>query len=158
MNLSRAFTAGVLGAAAMSVLLFIGRQVGMDVSIESMMGTLFLPPGPTAFWVGLAMHLMISGLIALVYAWAFETVTRRASAGLGAAFALVHVLIAGVVMGGMIPVVHPLIPEQMPGPGYFLSNHGSMGTAAFVVLHLVFGAIVGAMYAGYVRHGRLVAA
>ncbi len=53
-------------------------------------------------------------------------------------------------MGAMIPVVHRLIPEQMPGPGFFLANHGTMGVVAFVVLHLVFGAVVGAMYAGHV--------
>ncbi|WP_412063347.1 hypothetical protein [Rubrivirga sp. IMCC45206] len=151
MNTSRAFIAGVVGGAVMSVLLFVGRLLGMDVSIESMMGTMFLEPGTLAFVVGLVMHLMLSGLIALAYAWGFETITKRASAGLGAAFSVVHVLVAGVVMGAMIPAVHRLIPEQMAGPGYFLSNHDAMGVAAFVMLHLVFGAIVGAMYAGHVR-------
>lgn len=135
----------------MSALMFLGRAaMGMDVNLEMMMGTMFLEPGPAAWILGFAMHLMVSGLIALAYAWGFETVTKRADAGRGAAFSLVHILIAGVVMGAMIPVVHRLIPEQMPGPGFFLANHGTMGVVAFVVLHLVFGAVVGAMYAGHV--------
>lgn len=151
MNLSRAFLAGVLGGLIMSLGLFLGRLMGMEVNIESLMGTLFFEPGALAWTVGLVMHLMLSGMIAVAYAWGFETVTKRASAGLGAAFAAVHILVAGLVMGAVIPAVHRLVPEQMAGPGYFMANHGAMGTVAFVVLHLVFGMIVGALYAGHVR-------
>lgn len=158
MNLSRALLGGALGGIVMSVLMFIARLVvGMDVNLEMMMGTVFLDAGPVAWLLGFAMHVMLSALIALAYSWGFETVTKRANVALGAAFSVVHILIAGVVMGGMIPVVHRLIPEQMEGPGYFLANHGTMGVIAFVLLHVIYGAIVGATYAGHVRRPRLTA-
>jgi len=51
-----------------------------------------------------------------------------------------------------MPAVHPLIPEIMPAPGAFTANLGTMGIAAFVILHPLYGAIVGAMY-GPAVHG-----
>ena len=46
----------------------------------------------------------------------------------------------------MMPAMHPLIPEQMPAPGAFMANMGLMGVIAEIMLHLIYGAIVGAMY------------
>lgn len=151
MNAPRAFLAGVVGGAVMSALMFLGRAgLGLDVDLEMLMGTVFLERGAAAWLLGLGMHLMMSGLIGVGYALAFERVTQKASAGIGAAFSVVHMLVAGPVMGGVVPLVHRLVPEQMPGPGYFLAHHGAAGVATFVVLHLVFGAVVGALYAGHV--------
>lgn len=158
MNYSRAFLAGAFGGIVMSVLMFLGRAVmGMDVNLEMMMGTMFFDPGPVAWIVGFVMHVMLSGLIGIAYLWAFETITKRAGVAMGLAISVPHILIAGVVMGAVIPAVHRLIPEQMPGPGYFLANHGTLGIVAFVMLHLVFGGIVGAMCVGHLRRPRLTA-
>ncbi len=136
----------------MSLIMLMARTVmGMEVKLELLLGTMIgLAPDNTAWIVGFVMHLMISGLIALAYAWAFENVLHRAGAGAGALLALVHIVIAGMFMG-MMPMMHPLVPEMMPGPGFFLLNLGVMGLVAFVLLHLIFGAIVGAMY-GPVLH------
>lgn len=72
-----------------------------------MQGTMLgLEPGTTAWIVGFIMHLMISGLIALVYAAGFEYITHRAGWIMGVAFSIVHVLIGGIVMG-MVPAMHP---------------------------------------------------
>lgn len=157
MKAGRAFLAGVIGGAVMSVGLAMGRAMGMPANLEMMQGTMFLPPGTTAFVVGLMMHLMISGLIALIYAWGFENVTHRAGWLVGVGFALIHTLIAGMVMG-MMPMMHPMMPEQMPSPGYFMSNLGAMGVVAEVMLHLIYGAIVGGMYGAVeTRTNRVVA-
>jgi hypothetical protein len=91
------------------------------------------------------MHLMISALIALVYGWGFENLTHRADWLVGIGFGFIHAIIAGVVMG-MMPAMHPLMPEQVPAPGAFMSNLGIMGIAAEFMLHLIYGAIVRAMY------------
>jgi hypothetical protein len=60
--------------------------------------------------------------------------------------------IAGVAMA-MIPLVHPMIPEQMPPPGAFMANMGTVGVALLLVEHLMYGAIVGGLY-GPVQHSR----
>jgi len=147
MHAGKAFTAGVVGGAVMTGIMWLARTfMGMPMNLEMMEGTMLVrPPGPVAWGVGFLMHLMISGLIAFVYAWGFERVTHRAGWLVGAGFGVVHAVIAGVVMG-MMPAVHPLIPGQMPAPGAFLSNV-PMGPVALFMLHVVYGAIVGAIYA-----------
>ena len=137
----------------MTVLAWLVRQLGIDMNAEMMLGTMFVSPaGSTAWLAGFAVHMMISVLIALIYAWGFEHVTHRSGVGIGLAFAVVHVIIAGMVMG-MIPAMHPMIPEMMPAPGAFLANMGGTFVALFIVEHLLYGAVVGAMY-GPVEHPR----
>lgn len=65
--------------------------------------------------------------------------------GIGMAFALIHIVIGGAVMG-MMPAMHPMIPEMMPPPGAFMSGMGLMGVTVFVAEHLVYGGMVGAIY------------
>ena len=57
-----------------------------------------------------------------------------------------HTIVAGMFMG-LVPHLHPTIPEQMPAPGFFMANLGAMGVIAEVVLHLMYGAIVGGLAA-----------
>jgi hypothetical protein len=126
MKTGRAFVSGVVGGAVMSAMLAMARMMGMPAKLETMLGTMFLPEGAAAWLLGFVMHLMISGLIALIYAWGFENVTHRAGWLVGAGFGLVHSIVGGVFMG-MMPMMHPKIPEMMPAPGAFMSNLGAMG-------------------------------
>ncbi|MEW5916786.1 MAG: hypothetical protein AB1762_10285 [Gemmatimonadota bacterium] len=153
MRLGKAIYAGLAGGIAMSILGFLARAGGMQLDAEMMLGTMLGSAPSSGTWaVGLVIHLMISAVIALAYAAGFEYVTHRASAGLGAAFSLIHIVVAGMFMA-MMPALHPMIPEQMPAPGAFLVNMGAAHTTLFVVEHLMYGAIVGGMY-GAVLHPR----
>ena len=154
MKTGNAFVAGVVGGAVMSAIMLMARALmGMEVKLELLLGTMIgLAPGTTAWLVGFAMHLMISGIIAIAYAWAFENVLHRAGWQAGVLVAVVHILIAGLFMG-LMPAMHPLVPETLAGPGFFMLNLGVMGLVAFLMLHLLFAATVGAMY-GPVLHPR----
>lgn len=163
MKAGRAFLAGVVGGAAMTALMWMARtMIGMPANLEMMLGTMVADPGTTAWMIGFVMHLMISGAIALMYAWGFENVTHRAGWTTGATFSVVHIVIAGLVMG-MMPMMHPRMPSPISPPGFFMSNLGMMGIVALVMLHVVYGAIVGAMYGPVLHshtdsaHGRPVA-
>ena len=145
MNFGRAFAAGVVGGLVMSTGLAMGRAMGMPADLERMLGTMVLEPGTAAFTFGFVIHLIISGLIALIYAWGFEHVTHRAGAVMGAGFGAIHSVIGGLFMG-LMPMMHPMIPEQMPAPGVFMSNMGAMGVMAEIVLHVLYGMVVGAIY------------
>lgn len=147
MRYGRAVLGGVIGGAVMSLMMALGRSMmGMQANLEMMLGTMFgAAPGPGTWLLGFGMHLMISALIALIYAWGFERLTHRGGWQMGLGFGVIHAVIGGVAMG-MMPAIHPLIPEQMPAPGAFMSNLGMMGIVAEFVLHMVYGAIVGATY------------
>ncbi len=155
MNFGRAFIAGVIGGAVMTVLMFMGRMMGMTaMNLEMAMGSMLMQSVSTISWIiGLVMHLMLSGLIALVYAYGFEYVVHKAGWLTGAGFGVIHTIIAGIFMG-MMGMMHPLmtagppVPEgRLLAPGFFAMNFGMMTTMAIIVLHLIYGAIVGAIYA-----------
>lgn len=146
MKIGKAFLAGVVGGVATTLIGAIARAAGMSVNFEETLGSMVTRElGPTAFSIGLMMHLVISGLIALVYAAGFEFGTRRADWRTGMAFSLLHTFIAGLFLV-MMPVIHPLIPSVIPPPGAFLLNLGAMGVTFFILIHVAYGAIVGAIY------------
>jgi hypothetical protein len=151
MKYGKAFGAGVLGAVVMTVIMAMARAMGMPVNLEMILGTMMGGPPSAAKWVmGFIMHLMAGGIFGLIYAVGFEYLTHRADWLVGMGFGFIHSLFAGLFMA-IMPAMHPLIPEQMPAPGAFMSNLGMMGVIAEIMLHLIYGAIVGAMY-GPVLH------
>ncbi|MGI8668730.1 MAG: hypothetical protein ACR2J3_02665 [Aridibacter sp.] len=44
----------------------------------------------TAWWLGMFSHLIVSGLIALIYAVGFEYITKKSNWVIGAAFGFIH--------------------------------------------------------------------
>jgi hypothetical protein len=152
MKTGKAFLAGVLGAVVMSGILWIARNaMGIPAHMEMMLGTMVVQKAAlTAFLIGFGIHVLIGGVLALVYAWGFEHVTHRAGWLVGAGFGLVHATISGLGMA-MVPAIHPMIPEQMPAPGAFMSNLGVIGIVAEYALHVVYGAIIGALYGPVIR-------
>ena len=130
----------------MTAIMAIARAVGMSIHFEMMLGTMFGgEPGIIKWTIGLAMHLALSGTIALLYAFGFEYVTHRSGWLVGAEFSAVHAVVAGFLIG-LVPAANPIVPEIMPAPGPFMSNGGTAYVVAFALLHLTYGAIVGVMY------------
>jgi hypothetical protein len=154
MKWGKAFLIGMLAGAVMVLLLAIGRLFGIQANLSMMVGTMFgFAPGIGTWILGFIVHVVLSGLIAFLYAAGFEYITHSASASIGATFSIIHILIGGFMMG-LIPLLHPMIPEMMPAPGAFLAGLGVAGVIEFIVLHLVYGILVGAMYSP-VKHSEL---
>src|SRR5918994_6308722 len=147
MNFGRAFLAGIVGGLVMTIIMVFVRATMMpEANPEMLWGTMTgSEPSTTTWIIGLIIHLVVSGVIALIYALGFEFVTHRAGVLIGLGFAIIHMIIGGIVMG-LMPMMHPMIPEQMPAPGAFMSGMGAMGAGLFVLEHFIYGAIVGVMY------------
>ncbi len=156
MKTQSAFVAGMVGGVVMSIVMWMARLMGMQMNLEMMLGTMVADPGMTTWVIGFVIHLILSGAIALIYAWGFEHVTHRAGWLVGAGFGIIHAIIAGMFMG-MVPMIHPRMPTPVAPPGAFLSNMGTMGVVALFMLHIIYGAVVGAMY-GPVLHGHATTA
>lgn len=149
----RAVLFGVLGAAAISVLTSVMRALGLPLSIETVIGTMTgLPPGPSAFALGLLVHLTMGGLFGLLYGYLFEHVWDHGGASTGMILSVMHASLIGMLIG-LVPRVHPLIPRELPDPGPYFSRLGAIGVVAFFASHLLYGAIVGAGY-GHVKAER----
>ncbi len=137
MQRGRAFLAGVAGAAVVTLLELVARAGGVPANLEMLVGT--------GRWLaGLVVHLAGGGGLALGYAAVFES-RGRAGWTAGVALGALQALGVGGLLG-VLPRVHPLVPEILPAPGAFMSNFGSAGVALHVAGHLLFGALVGATY------------
>jgi hypothetical protein len=146
MQPGKAILFGILGAAAISLVMAVLRAAGVPISIEIILGTLTgIEPSGAAFGLGFLIHLVIGALFGLLYAYLFEYVWDHGGATTGMLTAVVHAALIGIIIG-LTPQFHPLIPERMPDPGPYFANLGVLGVVTFFGAHLVYGAIVGAGY------------
>ena len=143
-----AVVGGLGGALAISAGLFAARMLGLtDMNLALLNGTLITANPSTAAWtLGFGMHLLAGILFALVYLAIFGVLGRCGWAS-GAAIGLVHGLLSGLLMA-MLPRFHPLmspgVSAPMLSPGFLGIRYGGITAVSFVLLHVVFGAIVGA--------------
>ncbi|MCI0439453.1 MAG: hypothetical protein L0177_10010, partial [Chloroflexi bacterium] len=96
------------------------------------------------------MHGVISVVFALIHISLFTAFDlTEALAAWGVLFGFVHWLIVGMALG-MMRVMHPLIRSgEIENPGPFAISLPAMTTMGFFMLHLLFGALVGAFYEAF---------
>ncbi|UQA58134.1 hypothetical protein [Polyangium aurulentum] len=146
MNIRKAFFAGVVGGAAMTLILAIAYAATAAPDLQMMLGTAVgVAPSALAWLVGLALSLGFAGLVGVIYGGVFETL-GAAGATTGVLVSLFHIALGGVLIG-LFGAAHPLVPELFRAPGFFMGAYGGAGVVAFVLAHIAFGAIVGKIYA-----------
>lgn len=150
---------GFVAGLAMTIVMALARGIGLtSLNLERGFGSLLLAQWGAGAWIlGLIIHLAFSAIFALVYSVGFK---RVGGAGwqIGAAFGVVHWVIIGF-LAGLAPWVHPLMPNVMAPPGFFAVNSGVFGFFFLLLLHVMFGSIVGSAYAKLVaRHPEMMTA
>ena len=144
-----AIWAGIAGGIVMVVMSKMMKAAGapLDMNIIRMWGTMLKLHGTAMQVAGWVIHLIASAMIALVYAWGFDAVGADDNLWLWGAFGgLIHWVLAGLFMT-MVPPMHPELPEKRRVPGAFATSYGPVDVAGFLMSHLVFGLIVGILYA-----------
>jgi hypothetical protein len=147
MDAASASFAGVVAGSVVAIAFVVGRSRGLSADTEMMLGTLVVARSPSVAWlVGAAMSIVTSGCVGLLYAIGFEYVTKGSGIVAGVGLAVVHTVISGLGLA-LLPVVHPLMRIDVSAkPGVFKRHLGLPDMSAFVVLHLLFGALVGSLY------------
>jgi hypothetical protein len=130
-NAGRAFVAGVIGALAMSFIMIWLRVIGVPLHIESQLAAAL---GTRMWVVGLLAHVVIGGLIAIVFALVFEFVLNESGVGPGLMVGACNTIFAGFVW------------TAQGGPGSLRHTLGPSGIGALFLLQMMFGAIVGGLY------------
>jgi hypothetical protein len=152
MKTSRALLAGLIGALAMSAAMFLIRELGEDVNLEVILGSMFagvttLPPWLTGF----ILHLIVGSLMGLLYAITFEIVESSGPLT-GGGLGLANGLLAGLFMSG-ITAMNPLsLGFHSPGP-YLV--HMKFGPVIFLLVHCIYGMVVGLVYGHPLHRPRL---
>jgi uncharacterized membrane protein YagU involved in acid resistance len=131
MNVGRSIVAGAAGTAVMTMLMLAAPMMGMPaMPIGQTLGS-FLRIGTALGWV---MHGVIGLVLAAIYAAVFAGRLPGPPAGRGAAYGFLVFLMAQVLV------------MPMMGAGVF--SGGDIATIMGSLMgHLVYGAVVGAVYA-----------
>ena len=164
-----AIAAGLVGGAAMTAVLYMGMFMmpqQMKMNLFMMLGTMMLPAGALAFVIGAMMHAGMSVVFGLIYGSIFAAADiTSAEPAWGLLFGFVHWAVAGMALG-MMPIMHPrlrygglrLVPAASgnPGgdlidpPGPYALNYPPATAMGFLMLHLLFGVVVGGLYGAWV--------
>jgi hypothetical protein len=153
MNVGTAVLAGLVATIVMTLVMSAANGMGMvKMDMPMMLGTMVVEAGGVARLIGFGVHLMMGVIFALIYAAVWSGTRIAPNAATGLLFGLVHGLVAGMAMGAM-PMMHPRMSataspdgKTVPVPGMFALRHGLRGAAGVLMLHLVYGLVMGLIY------------
>ena len=153
-----ALAGGLIGTVILTTGLRLAQELGWTrMDIPLLLGTAFTADRGRAEATGYALHFLNGLLFALAYGAVFAAV-GRAGVLFGVALGFVHALFAGgALVNVLLPAVHPRMGTRwsdsresplLETPGFMLRNYGRATAAVTVLLHLVYGGIVGGFAAG----------
>lgn len=153
-NGGAAVGAGVLAGLIMLVPIYMGLAMMpryMKMDILKLMGTVMTPVSGMTYPIGLMAHLGASILFALIHIGLFNLFEiDSALAAWGVLFGLGHAVIAGIAFG-MMPAMHKGIKDGViEAPGFMGLNYPQATTMGFVMVHVLYGALVGAFYEAFI--------
>ena len=153
-ELGPAVASGLVGCGVMVAMLYGGIAMMPDrmrMNLLLMLGGMLGMTGGAAHVVGLMMHAMMSAIFGVIHAAIFASGDIEDGLLLwGILFGATHALITGTMLAGM-PMMHPLMRDRrMEAPGLLASKLGRPTAIGFVMLHMLFGALVAVLYAAWI--------
>jgi hypothetical protein len=149
MDIGSAIVAGIVATVVMTALMYMAKAVGMPMDMPRMLGLMFSGPenSSVVYALGAVMHLMMGIVFAVIYALVFEITGADATWLWGAVLGAIHGGVAGLAFG-MMPMMHPRMGngQVLAAPGMFGKNYAPMMPAGVIMLHMVFGLVVGILY------------
>ena len=145
-----AILAGLVGGAVMAVILYMGIVMmpqQMKMNLFMMLGSMMLPVGAAAFLMGAMVHAGMSVVFGLIHGGVFAVLDiDSAWAAWGLLFGVAHWAVVGMALG-IMPMMHPRMRSgEIDEPGFYALRFPPMTAMGFLMLHLVFGVIVGSLY------------
>ena len=136
-NLPKAIIAGVLGTIAMTLFMYMGNFMGLQMNVPKMLGSMF----GGSILIGWIMHFMIGSTLAVGYGLILNNQIRIDKLWLrGAIFGLVPWLMAQILVMPMMSMMNGMTFTSGLFSGSFVMSFASL------MAHLVFGAVVGLSY------------
>lgn len=149
-NAGAAIGAGLVGTAAMTVVLYMGIAMmpgQMKMNLLYMLGTMMTRNKGAAYLMGAMMHTVMGIVFALIHTGLYQALGLETGlAAWGLLFGLGHWMVVGMGMA-MIGSMHPLMRAgELQAPGLFVKNYPAMTVGGFLMLHLLYGLLVGVLY------------
>ena len=124
------------------------------IDLPFILGTMFTADRDRAKILGVAIHIFNGWIFAIVYALFFENL-HVATWWFGALMGVVQGIFVCTVVLPLLPGVHPRMVSDFRGPeptrlleppGFLATNYGRKTPIVLILAHMVYGAILGAMY------------
>ena len=136
-NLSKAIIAGVLGTIAMTLFMYMGNFMGLQMNVPKMLGSMF----GGSILIGWIMHFMIGSTLAVGYGLILYSQIKIDKLWLrGAIFGLIPWLMAQLLVMPMMSMMNGMTFTSGLFSGSFVMSFASL------MAHFVFGAVVGLSY------------
>jgi hypothetical protein len=153
-----ALAGGVVGTVLLTSGLRAAQELGLTrMDLPLLLGTIFTDHRSRASTIGYVVHFANGLLFALAYYGIFAAV-GRAGWIFGAGLGLAHGIFAGgALVTILLPAVHPRMgtpwsdAEETPlleAPGFLMANYGQRTALWSLLMHVVYGSIVG----GFAAH------
>jgi hypothetical protein len=149
-----ALAGGLIGTVVLTTGLRLAQVLGWTrMDIPLLLGTAFTHRRSRAAAIGYAIHFLNGLIFASLYGLVF-VVLDEAGWLFGAVLGVVHAFFAGgALVNVLLPAVHPRMGKPwtdaratpiLEPPGFMLMNYGRATVVVTLLLHVVYGAIVGA--------------
>lgn len=152
MDWAGALTFGLVATAVLTATLIVVQLLGRTrLDLPLMLGSAFVADPDRARVVGFAVHLGFGELFAAFYAAGFASL-GRSGWWLGAAFGMVHAVVALTVLVPALPGVHPRMASDRAGPqstavleppGLWARNYGIATPLVTAAAHVAYGLVLG---------------
>ena len=154
MDVAAAIGAGLVAGAVMGALLYMGIAVmpsQMRMNLFYLLGSMMFRQRIIVYTAGSIVHAALSIVFALSHVGIYQLFGLESSfAAWGLLFGFVHYLVVGMGLG-MMPIMHPRIRAgELQAPGAYALGYPKATAAGFLMLHLVYGVLVGAMYDAFI--------
>lgn len=148
--------AGFAGTVLLTLVLSGSQGLGLTrMSLPYLLGTMLVPDRDRARVLGILVHLANGWLFSLVYVGLFHA-SGWFGWWPGALAGLVHGAFVLAVGMPALPGLHPRMASETAGPtasapleppGFLARNYGVRTPAVTLLAHVIFGVVVGALYA-----------
>ena len=153
MSILAALAGGFVGTLVLTTGLRAATELQLTrIDLPFLLGSAFTGDRARAAALGYALHFGFGLLFSSGYYAIFEAIDE-ASWWLGALLGLVHALFAGTALVNLLlPLIHPRmatpfsaanVSPLLEPPGFLLLNYGYSTPIVMIVVHLLYGAIVG---------------
>ncbi len=150
---------GVVGTIVLTSGLRIAQELGLTrMDLALLVGSVIAEDRARASVIGFALNFGAGITFSLGYAGVFAAV-GSSTWWLGAVLGVAHAaFVGGTLVTTVLPVIHPRMgtpwtdAEETPlleAPGFLLHNYGRATLAVTLLVHVAYGAIVGAFAGGF---------
>ena len=152
-NSPAAIYSGLIAGALMFIPIYLGRMMmpeQMKMDLLKMLGTMMMPVSGMTYGIGLMVHAVMSIVFASAHAAFYLWLDIESGYAIGLLFGLIHFVGTGIFFGMLAPSIHRGIKDgAVDAPGYFALKLGKMTAMGALLIHLLFGVVVGGLYESF---------